>query len=142
MARNPQASAGADAWERGFNAAGPKLDAGVNRVTESPAATAARNLPYMRQRFLEAMDSGHTQRRMEQSPLGDWKSGMSNFSKQGLSRASSKGKPKYSAFAQTFYPVMAQASAAAQQIDKSDWNGKLARVRTVGEAAQAWKNGR
>ncbi len=139
MPRNPQASAGAEAWSQGYANSGAKMEAGVNRVTESPTVAAARQLGFYRQRILEALDSGYTERQLMASPLSDWKAGMTQKTKMGLSAAANRGKGKYASFAASFYPVMAQASQAASQIDKSTREGKLQRVAVAMEAAQNWK---
>lgn len=138
MARNPSASAGADAWSSGYSNSGAKLEAGVNRVTESPTVAAARQLPYYRTQVLAALDSGKTERALMASPLSDWKTGMLTKAKAGLAGAAARGKQSYAAFAQSFYPAMAQASQQAQAIDKSTQEGKLQRVRVAMEAAQNW----
>jgi hypothetical protein len=139
MPRNPQAQAGADAWSQGYANSGAKLEAGVNRVTESPTVAAARQLAYYRQRILESLDNGHTERALLNSPLADWKGGMLTKAKAGLSGAATRGKQRYGNFASSFYPAMAQASQQAAAIDKSTREGKLARVAAAMDAAIAWK---
>lgn len=140
MPRNPSAQAGTEAWSSGYANSGAKLEAGVNRVTESPTVAAARQIGYYRQRVLAALDSGKTERALLNSPLSDWKSGMMAKTKAGLSSAAARGKGRYATFASSFYPAMAQASQAASQIDKSTMEGKLQRVATAIEAAQNWAN--
>lgn len=140
MARNPQAAAGADSWASGLSGAGNKLTQGVNRVTEAPTAAAARNIDGYLQGVQNAVSSGLMLRRLQAATLQDWKTAMINKAVPRLATAATQGKSKYAAFAQSFYPAMAAASAAADSIPKNDMAGKMARVQVVIQAAMDWKN--
>lgn len=139
MARNPSAQAGTDAWAAGLAGAGAKLTAGVNKVTEAPTAAAARNIDGYLAGVQNAVSSGLLLRRLQGATLQDWKAAMIAKAVPRLATAAQNGKSKYSQFASSFYPAMAQASQQADAIPKNDMAGKLARVQVAIQAAMDWK---
>ena len=71
---------------------------GVEAVTDSPTAAAAKKLDKMRQKWIAAMDSGKVARGLQRVSLDDWKTAMLT---KGVGRVASgveAAKPKLQSF--------------------------------------------
>ncbi len=74
-----------DKWKRNLRGSTADIEAGVNRVTESPTKLAADNIDKMRTKLLEAFDNGRVEAGLRGVSLEDWKEA---FIKVGIGRIS------------------------------------------------------
>jgi len=80
------------------------MAAGVDRVTESPTAKAAKNIDKMRNNFLASIDSGKTKRRMESVTLEEWKRKMKDVGLPRVAQGIDAAKDKVISFAAELLP--------------------------------------
>ncbi len=74
-----------DKWKRNLRGATADIEAGVNRVTESPTKLAADNIDKMRTKLMEAFDNGRVEAGLRKVTLEEWKDA---FIKVGIGRIS------------------------------------------------------
>jgi len=67
------ASEFASLWKERLDAATPRIEAGVNRVTVAPGIKAAASVKKFRAKMLEAIDSGRWEGEVKKVPLDVWK---------------------------------------------------------------------
>lgn len=72
-----------DKWGRRLNAAGPDIQAGVQRVTTAPGQAAAAAQQLMLQNLTEAVNNGTWARQVSSVSLQDWQNSMIN---KGMAR--------------------------------------------------------
>ncbi len=74
-----------DKWKRNLRGSTADIEAGIDRVTESPTKLAADNIDKMRTKLLEAFDSGRVEAGLRGVSLEDWKAA---FKEKGIGRIS------------------------------------------------------
>ncbi|MBD3390730.1 MAG: hypothetical protein GF410_01830 [Chitinivibrionales bacterium] len=84
---------------------------GVNRVSVSPTSQAAKKLDKMRQRWIDAMDSGKIQRGLNRVSVESWKEMMLQKGVPRISEGIDRAGPKIEAFAEEILPYIDKARA-------------------------------
>jgi hypothetical protein len=128
-----------DKWASNARNAVNSYKAGIQGVTEAPGIAAARNQDVMRQRILEAIDSGRWARRVSSVPLQTWQSAAQGKGATNYPGGIEAGKAKQLAFGQVFYPLMAQAKQAVRQMPNLTRADKLRRVEYIMEVGEQYK---
>jgi len=125
-----------DNWNAGMRnpATISKYKAGIAAVTVSPTALAASSAA--QQKYLsavtQAVTSGRMAAKLNGVSLQQWQQQAQNIGANNLSMGAAKGLPKYTAFAQKWQPIWAQASQAAQAIpNDGSMQAALARVQAA-----------
>lgn len=105
-----------DKWKRNLKAASADIKAGVESVTESPAAKAADNIEKMKQKLMEAFDDGRVEKALRGVSLEDWKKA---FIETGINRISSgvdKADGKMVAFMDWLIPHVEAGKAKVENM--------------------------
>ncbi len=131
-----------DKWANNARNAANAYKTGVMGVTEAPGIAAARQQDVMRQKLLEAIDSGRWARRVSSVPLQAWQQAASTKGAANYPGGIDAGKAKQLAFGQVFYPLMAQAKAAVRSMPNATRADKLARVAYIMDVGEQYKNQR
>lgn len=136
MART-NASQWLDKWGRRLNAAGPDIQAGVQRVKEAPGVGAARAQQLMLQRLTEAINNGTWARQVQKVSLADWQNAMVN---KGMGRIAAgvtqAQKSKTQVITQLLDAVDA-AAAEANALPKGGIDQSIARAAAFMRAMSA-----
>jgi len=109
-------------WASGMSSSTEKMKAGINAVTESPTAAAARNSDRYLQGIQRAVSSGKWQAGLNAVSLQDWKTSMIEKGVPRVASGAAAAKPKMLAFLQQFLPYV---QAGVQQINSSNPRGDL-----------------
>lgn len=94
----------------------PDMRAGVERVTVSPTAQAAKKLDKLKANLIKAIDSGKMKRRMEAVTVEDWRSKMLT---KGLNRVATgidEAAPKVVKFAGKLLPFIDKVQAEVKKM--------------------------
>ena len=114
-------------WVAGMAGAAGKYTAGVQAVTENPAAKAA--TPEAMQRYqdgvAQSVSSGRRAASLNAVTLEAWKQAATTKGAQRLPSGASAGAQKQLAAMQKWAPIYAQASQAAAAVPKGDMLGRL-----------------
>ena len=101
---------------RRLKGAVPDMQRGVERVTESPTAKAAKQVDKMRTNLLAALDSGKWARRLESVPLEEWKSKMVSKGIPRVAAGIDAAAPKVKAFAEQLLPHIDKVQADVKKM--------------------------
>jgi hypothetical protein len=101
----------ADKWERNTQGATESFKAGVNAVTESPMAQAARASDQYLRGVTEAVTSGKWQAGLNRVSLSDWKAATAGKGATRIAEGVRTSKPKMQQFLQDFLPHVANVAA-------------------------------
>lgn len=102
-------------WGRRLKAATPDIRAGVERVDVAPTQLAAAKADKMRQRILEAIDSGKWAAGLSRVSLEEWRDQMVNKGLGRIAAGVDAAGPKAESFASEFFPFLDRVLA---DIDK------------------------
>lgn len=100
-------------WSRNGKGSVQSYIAGVQGVTESPTAAAARNIEGYRQGVQDAIDSGKLQRGLQRVTKESWIASTVNTGAQRLASGYAKGEQKFQSFMTEFLPFV---SSVQQQV--------------------------
>lgn len=131
-----------DKWANNARNAANAYKTGVQAVTEAPGVAAARQQDAMRQKILEALDSGRWARRVAGVPLQTWQAAAMGKGATNYPGGIDAGKAKALAFQQVWAPLMQQAKAAVRQMPNTTRGDKLARVAYIMDIGEQFKNQR
>lgn len=131
-------------WSAGVQGAGAKYTAGVQAVTENPAAKASTPdalAAYAAGTAAAAAPGGAMQTGLAGVTLGSWQQACATVGARNLTTGAQKGSPKYSAWLQSKgYAAMQQAKAAAAAITGPKGDGRaMARFQAAMNAMKAAK---
>lgn len=102
----------ASKWERNTQGAVESFKAGVNAVTESPMAAAAKNADNYLRGVTEAVTSGKWQQGLNRVSLQDWKNATAGKGATRIAEGVRTSKPKMQAFLQDFLPHVQNVAAS------------------------------
>lgn len=113
-------------WSRNGKASVQSYIAGVQSVTESPTAAAARNIDKYQAGVQEAIESGKLQRGLQRVTKENWIAATVNVGAQRLASGFTKGEQKFQGFMTEFLPfvqgvqqqVKAMPSATPEERDQ------------------------
>lgn len=103
MVTDPNAAAAA--WVAGLQSAGPKIEAGINAVTEAPGAAAARQVNVWLQNTTAAKDKW--QRKVGAVSLQSWKNAAITKGLPRISAGATAAQPKFQQFMVQLLPAVA-----------------------------------
>lgn len=124
----PNAGQIATNWRNGMASSGEKLKAGVNAVTESPTAKAARNIDRMVAGVQRAAQSGKTQRALERVSLEDWKKSMLEKGAARVASGAAAAVSKVQDFFQEFIPWLEAGQRKLESMPRGDIEQNIARA--------------
>lgn len=108
--QSPQAVA--DRWASGLSGATQKIKDGINAVTESPTAKAARAIDRMVAGVQRAAAEGKTQDALNAVSLQSWKDSAINKGVARIASGAQQAKPQMAAFMTQFLPFVDSARQA------------------------------
>lgn len=106
------------------------IQRGVESVSESPTAKAAQKVEKMRQRILEALESGKWQKGLQRVSLDDWKKKMVNVGLQRISSGIDANKDKVVSFAAELLPYIDQGLEQIKKMPDITLDDSINRVVT------------
>lgn len=118
----PTPQQAADSWARGMSSSAEKMKAGVNAVTESPTAAAARASDRYLQGIQRAVSSGKWAAGLNSVSLQDWKQSMLDKGIPRVATGAQAAKGKMQNFLAQFLPYV---KAGVDQINSSMPRGDL-----------------
>lgn len=127
MARRDPAKV-AQKWSDRLSAAGPDMLEGIQGVTTAPGESAAQREDTMRQRLLEALNSGKWREAVRAITLGQWQEAMRIKGVPRATEAARTSKPKMEAFQREFLPFAEQVSAEIRQMPNATQADREARM--------------
>lgn len=137
--KNTNADQVAQKWATNVGNAGQSVKDGVTAVTENPADAAIRQKELLRQRFLEALDSGKWEEGLRRTSLADWKTAMLGKGLSRMQQGAAAAKGKVQAFQSQWLPYIRGAAARIKQMPKGGIANAMARIQANLEAAKAFK---
>ena len=133
----------AEKWGRRLKAAGADIKAGVDATTENPATAAIAALDKMLARFIEAMNSGKTERGLQRVTLESWKKSMNEV---GIGRIASgvdaKGNKKMADFMTEFLPFLESVQGQLANMPDTTFEDSVNRMVAQVRATHEFKRGR
>lgn len=117
----------AEKWARRTAAAGQDYVAGIQRVTESPGAAAARNIQGYINGVTAAVQNGKTQAAMAAVQLPDWQRAAVEKGAPRLAQGATAAQPKMQAALDKVFPMIDNASRAIANMDRSTPEARIQR---------------
>lgn len=108
------ASEFAEKWSRRLKASLEDIRRGVERLDKSPTELAVKKKEKMKQKLIEAIDSGRWERGLQKVTLEDWKRAMLNKGLTRISAGVDEATPKMQAFGQA---LLSHIDAGLKQIE-------------------------
>lgn len=108
------ASEFAEKWNRRLKASLEDIRRGVERVDKAPTELATKKKEKMKQKLIEAIDSGRWERGLQKVTLEDWKRAMLNKGLTRISAGVDEATPKMQAFGQA---LLNHIDAGLKQIE-------------------------
>lgn len=118
----------------------PDMRAGVERVTVSPTAQAAKKLDKLKANLIKAIDSGKMKRRMEAVSVEDWRSKMLT---KGLNRVATgidEAAPKVTKFAAKLLPYIDKVQAEVKKMPDLTLEDNINRAATMMRGMSKFQN--
>lgn len=127
MAQKNAASV-AKKWTQNLQAATQQIIDGVNAVTVAPTAVAAQRIDTMKQRFLQAVDSGKVARGLQRVSLQDWQQAMKTKGVNRIQQGASEGQSKVQTFLDDFLPFVNGVSEKIRSMPNATEGDRKARM--------------
>lgn len=124
-------------WVQKLSAAGPEMEAGVMRVTESPGVAAARQRVKWETRLRESAPKWAA--RVGSLQLGDWQKSMKEIGIQRVASGAQAKQGKMQAFATEFYPFLEQVRDRIKAMPSATPQDRISRMVANAEAIKAFK---
>jgi len=121
----------ANNWSNGMSAAGEKVRAGIQAVTESPTAKAARRTDAMLAGLQRAIADGKVQRGLEAVSLEDWKQAALNKGVGRIAAGAAAAKPKMQEFFTQFIPHLEAGMRELENMPRGDVEQNIARATAM-----------
>lgn len=118
----------AEKLARRLSAATQDIQAGVNRVTESPTAAAAAQRDLMRARINEALDSGKWEQSLQRVTVSDWKSAMLSKGVPRIASGIQDARPKLQRVAAQLLPAVDAAAQRVRAMPKTSLEDRINRA--------------
>lgn len=119
-----------DKWSRRLNAAGPDIQAGVQRVTVAPGVAAAQSAQLMLQRLTESVNSGVWARQVSKVTLADWQKSMTDKAIPRISQGTEAAKRNKQGNITALLAAVDGAAAEANALPKGGLEQSIARATT------------
>lgn len=124
-------------WVEKLSAAGPEIEAGINRVTESPGALAAAQRQKWAQRVRETEQKWAE--RVGSVTLEDWRSAMKDLGVSRVAAGAQAKQGKYAKFAADFFPFLDQVRQRVRAMPSTTPQQRIARMVANAEAIRQYK---
>lgn len=118
----------AQKWSQNLQNNVESIRAGVNAVQVAPGQAAAAQQAKMRQRILDAIDSGKWASAVSSVSLQTWKTQMINVGVPRLADGARKGQPKVQAFLTQFLPYVARVQQEVRAMPSTTQADREARM--------------
>lgn len=128
MCPMPTSQQAAANWKNGMANSTAKLTAGVNAVTESPTAKAARRIDAYLAGVQRAVQSGKTQAALNAVTVDQWKTAMLTKGVQRVASGAAAATPKVQAFMDQFLPFLAAGVQQLSSMPRGDLEQNIARA--------------
>lgn len=115
-------------WAAGLSNASQKITAGIQRVSENPAAKAAAAAGLWQQRVSDSRAQEKYVRGLNRTSLQSWKDATIKKGVSRIAQGAREAQPKMQAFMQEFLPHVAQVQAQVNSIPKGDLAASRARM--------------
>lgn len=126
-------------WVTKLSAAGPEIEAGVKRVTESPGAAAARQYQKWIARLQESQ--GKWKSAVERINLADWQNAMATRGAQNVATGAQAKQGKMLAFQTEFFPFLDSVLARVNAMPTATPGQRTAKMVAQVEAVRQFKRG-
>lgn len=135
MALDPTAATAK--WVQNLSNSSQHITAGVNNVTVAPGVAAANSVNLWLQRIQASAQKWATN--VKAVSLSDWQQAMINVGIPRIAQGAQAKQGKYMAFAQQFYPYLAQGQAKVKAMPKGDISASIARATFMIQHNAAFK---
>ena len=125
------ASDGASSWQQGFGGSSAKYQSGVQNVKTAPGTMAAAASAKWQANVSSAAAKSRFETGSSAVTLQAWQQAATTRGVQNLSAGATKGLPKYTAFAQKFYPVLSQNMATVAAMPSTTLQDNIQRAVTM-----------
>ncbi len=115
-------------WAKNLGSAGESIKAGVNAVTESPTAKAARQVDAYQQGVLRSVADGKYQAGLRRVTLEDWRKAMLEKGAPRVAAGASAAIPKMENFLGEFLPHLEQGQRLLESMPRGDISQNIARA--------------
>lgn len=118
-------------WVSRLSGATQEITNGVNRVTQSPGASAAAKF----NKWVAAMTNPAIQQKWKNNvgavSLADWQSAMTNIGIPRIASGAQAKQGKYQAFAAQFFPFLDAGIAQIERMDDTTFEARLQRATAM-----------
>lgn len=142
MAQTQSPQEVASAWSRNLLGAKGKITAGINAVTESPTAKAAKAADKYASGCAEAASSGRFAQRCNAVSLQDWRDAAINKGLKNLQTGVTQGESKVAKFMEQYLPYISQVSDRIQRMESGGRANAMARIEANLDALDTFKKSR
>ncbi len=139
MAKQYNAQAIAQLWGQRMAAAGERMKAGINAVTENPAEKAAAAAPKYLAGVQRAMAEGKYEAGLRKVTLQGWKTKMLNKGISNMQTGAREAVPDMQAFLTDFLPFAAQVSDQVKAMPSGTKEDSRARMLANFEAMSNYR---
>jgi len=116
-------------WVSNLSGATQHITAGVNSVTVAPGQRAAQQASYWLQRVQQSQQKWAA--RVAAVSLSEWQQAMINIGIPRIATGAQQKQAKYEAFAQKFFPYLAQGVAKVRAMPKNSLADSIARATAM-----------
>ena len=124
-------------WLEKLSAAGPTIEAGVARLTESPGVAAAREKVKWATRVRES--EAEWAQRVGSVSLADWQKSMKDVGIGRIAQGAQAKQNKMLAFSTEFYPFLEQVRSRIKAMPSTTPQQRIARMVANAEAIRGFK---
>lgn len=118
----------------------PDMRTGVERVTVSPTAQAAKKLDKLKANLIKAIDSGKMKRRMEAVTVEDWRSKMLTKGLNRIATGIDEAKDKTTKFAAKLLPFVDKVQAEVKKMPDLTLEDNINRASTMMRGMSKFQN--
>lgn len=122
---------GAEKWSRRLSGSTQDIQAGVQKVTESPGVAAARQEQLYLQRVTEAVQSGKWAQALNSVTTQQWQQAMLTKGVPRIAAGAAAAQGKMQQFLQDFLPYEDQGAAQVRQMPKGGVENGIARAAAM-----------
>lgn len=133
-------NAGASKWQSNLTNSTAAIKAGVQAVTVSPTATAAAAADKWQAKLTSPDAKTKFVNSLKNVSLSDWQNSMINTGIGRIASGAQKGVTKYTAFAQKFYPFLANVQSTIKTMPSTTLEDNIARMTAQVRAVSQYKS--
>lgn len=126
-------------WVNRLSAATSEIQAGIDRVTQSPGAAAVAKRDKWRQNVAQAEEKWA--RNTARVSLDDWKQAAKDVGVPRIAQGAQAKQGKYEAFAQSFFPHLERGIAAVERMPDTSFEERVQRSVAMMRHNREFKRG-